>query len=134
MMHGHEKSDLAIVAAKSANKAEQLTAEASVGANAAEPVERRAGAKGNADRQTMPWAQSQTSMSHALERIRRVCRHTPEAGAVCGKAARTVLCGGRAVKRASLPRLADNCCTCSGLELALLAHSQFIGMFAAGKS
>ena len=24
------------------------------------------------------------------------CRHTPEVGAVCGKAARTVLCGGRA--------------------------------------
>src|SRR5215469_11930965 len=32
-----------------------------------------------------------------------LCRHTPEAGAVCGKAARTVLCGGRAMKRASLP-------------------------------
>src|SRR6201981_608415 len=31
------------------------------------------------------------------------CRHTPEVGAVCGKAARTVLCGGRAMKRASLP-------------------------------
>jgi len=27
----------------------------------------------------------------------------PEVGAVCGKAARTVLCGGRAMKRASLP-------------------------------
>src|ERR1700745_3076162 len=27
----------------------------------------------------------------------------PAVGAVCGKAARTVLCGGRAVKRASLP-------------------------------
>jgi group II intron reverse transcriptase/maturase len=74
MMHGHEKSDLAIVAAKSANKAEQLAAEASAGANAEEPVERRAGTKGNADQQTMPWAQSQTSMPHALERIRRVAR------------------------------------------------------------
>ena len=31
------------------------------------------------------------------------CRHTPEVGAVCGKAAPTVLCGGRAMKRASLP-------------------------------
>jgi hypothetical protein len=27
----------------------------------------------------------------------------PEVGAVCGKAARTVLCGGRAMKRTSLP-------------------------------
>jgi hypothetical protein len=34
---------------------------------------------------------------------RSLRRHTPEVGAVCGKAARTVLCGGRAVKRASLP-------------------------------
>jgi hypothetical protein len=32
-----------------------------------------------------------------------LCRHAPEVGAVCGKAARTVLCGGRAMKRASLP-------------------------------
>src|SRR5262249_54328598 len=32
-----------------------------------------------------------------------LCRHTPEAGAVCGKAARTDLCGGRAMKRTSLP-------------------------------
>ena len=36
---------------------------------------------------------------------RSLCRHTPEVGAVCGKAARTVLCGGRAMKRASLPLL-----------------------------
>src|SRR6201984_821805 len=32
-----------------------------------------------------------------------ICRHAPKGGAVCGKAARTVLCGGRAMKRASLP-------------------------------
>src|SRR3954463_8684685 len=31
-------------------------------------------------------------------------RHTPKVGAVCGKAARTVLCGGRAMKRTSLVR------------------------------
>jgi hypothetical protein len=46
MMHGHEKSDPVIVAMKPANKAKELTAEASAGANAAESVERRAGAKG----------------------------------------------------------------------------------------
>src|SRR5262245_12918306 len=34
---------------------------------------------------------------------RSLCRHTPEVGAVCEKDARTVLCGGRAMKRASLP-------------------------------
>jgi hypothetical protein len=32
-----------------------------------------------------------------------LCRYPPEAGAVCGKAARTDLGGGRAMKRASLP-------------------------------
>src|SRR5262249_54742963 len=34
---------------------------------------------------------------------RPLCRHTPKVGAVCGKAARTVLCGGRGMKHASLP-------------------------------
>jgi len=36
---------------------------------------------------------------------RSLCRHTPEVGAVCEKDARTVLCGGRAMKRTSLPLL-----------------------------
>jgi hypothetical protein len=35
----------------------------------------------------------------------KLCRHTPEAGAVCWKAARTVLGGERAMKRTSLPLL-----------------------------
>jgi len=46
MMHGREKSDLAIVAMKPANKANEPTAEASTGANAAVSVERRAGPRG----------------------------------------------------------------------------------------
>ncbi len=75
MMHGCEKSDPAIVAVKPANKAEPPAAEQSAAElTAAEPVEPRAGTKGNAGQQTMPWAQSQTSMSHALERIRKVAR------------------------------------------------------------
>ena len=41
MMHGDEKSDLAIVAMKPANKTKKSTAEASAGEVAAEPVERR---------------------------------------------------------------------------------------------
>ena len=71
MMYGHEKSDLAIVAMKPANKANEPTAEASTGANAAEPVERRAGAKGNAHQQSTHWTQSQARVSQALERIRQ---------------------------------------------------------------
>ena len=62
MMHGHEKSDLAIVAGKPTNKAEQ---------SAAESVERRAGTKGNANQQSTHWTQSQARVSQALERIRQ---------------------------------------------------------------
>jgi hypothetical protein len=63
MMHGHEKSDLAIVAMKPANKAEQ---------SAAELVERRTGTKGNANQQSTHWTQSQARVSQALDRIRHV--------------------------------------------------------------
>src|SRR5437016_12925165 len=75
MTNGHEKSDSAIVAVKPANKVAQPAGEQSAAEPAtAEPVEPRAGTKGNASQQTMPWAQSQTSMPHALERIRKVAR------------------------------------------------------------
>ena len=75
MMNGHEKSDPAVVAMKPANKAERHAAEQSaVAPTAAESGEPRAGTKGNASQQTMPWAQCQISMPHALERIRKVAR------------------------------------------------------------
>jgi RNA-directed DNA polymerase len=74
-MHGHEKSDPAIVATKLANKAGQPSAERSAAEpNAAEPVERRAGTKGNADQQSTRRTQSRESVSQALERIRKVAR------------------------------------------------------------
>src|SRR5437660_5663291 len=60
-MHGREKSDSAIVAGKPTNKAVPT---------AAEPVERRAGAKGNASQQSTHRTQSWVSVSQALERIR----------------------------------------------------------------
>src|SRR5215470_15982290 len=63
MMHGREKSDLAIVAGKPANKAEQ---------SAAESVERRAGTKGNTHQQSTHWAQNQARVSQALEHIRQL--------------------------------------------------------------
>ena len=75
MMHGRGKSDSAIVAMKPTNKADPPTAEQSVvGPAVAEPVERRAGTKGNADWQNMRRAQSRESVSQALERIRKVAR------------------------------------------------------------
>ena len=43
---------------------------------------------------------------------RSLCRYTPEVGAVCGKAARTVLCGGRS--EMSVPTASGlPCCDCS---------------------
>ena len=65
MMHGHEKSDSAIVAVKPTNKAEQP---------AAEPVEPRAGTKGNAGQQSTRRAQDRESVSQALERVRQAAR------------------------------------------------------------
>ena len=81
MMHGREKSDSAIVAVKPTNKAVPT---------AAEP----AGTKGNANQQSMDRAQNRTTVSQALERIRKVRRHSPKVGAVCGNSARTDLGGG----------------------------------------
>jgi group II intron reverse transcriptase/maturase len=68
-MHGQEKSDPAIVAAKPTNKAEQP---------AAERVERRAGAEGNADQHSTRRAQDRASVSQALGRIRQAARQRKE--------------------------------------------------------
>jgi hypothetical protein len=89
MMHGREESDLAIVAAKPTNAAER---------SAAEPVEPRAGAEGNAGQHDTGRMQRRGTVTQGLERIRKaastLCRQTPEVGAVCLNWARTVLCGG----------------------------------------
>jgi RNA-directed DNA polymerase len=75
MMHGRGKSDSAIVAVKPTNKAEPPAAEQTAAERAAaEPVERRAGTKGNASQQSRLRAQSRASLSQALERIRKVAK------------------------------------------------------------
>jgi len=61
MMHDGEKSDPAIVAVKRANGA---------GQPAAEPVEPRAGAEGNAGQNGMHRTPRRESMSHGLDRVR----------------------------------------------------------------
>ena len=72
MMYGHEKSDSAIVAVKPANKVVRPAAERSVtGQAAAEPVERRAETKGNADQQSTRRTQRRISVSQMLARIRQ---------------------------------------------------------------
>src|SRR5919204_6876997 len=65
MMHGGGKSDSAIVAVKPTNEAEQ---------SAAEPVEPRAEAKGNAGQQNTHRTQNRASVSQALERIRQAAK------------------------------------------------------------
>src|SRR5262249_33935582 len=103
MMHGHEKSDLVIVAMKPANKAKKAPC-GGVGGGGRSGV---GGAKGGGQGEYAP-------AKHVLDsepgsRVKGagaygdLCRYPPEAGAVCGKAARTDLGGGRAMKRTSLP-------------------------------
>jgi hypothetical protein len=88
--HALDGSDRAIVSMNQTNKEER---------SSAEPAEKRARAKENI-------VQSHTSPTQRgdmnVPRIARCAssstsRHTSEVGAVCGNAARTVLCGGRSV-------------------------------------
>src|SRR5882762_8346022 len=65
MMHEREKSDPAVVAVKPVNNAER---------SAAEPVEPRAGAEGNASQHRTGRAQNRATVSQGLERIRQVAR------------------------------------------------------------
>jgi RNA-directed DNA polymerase len=65
MMHGRGKSDEAIVAGKPANNA---------GPSAAEPVEPRAEAEGNAGQPDTGRMQSRETVTHGLERIRQAAR------------------------------------------------------------
>jgi RNA-directed DNA polymerase len=64
-MHDPEKSDSAIVAAKSPNKA---------GSPAAEAAEPRAGTKGNADQQSTHRTQTRERVTQALNRVRQAAR------------------------------------------------------------
>src|SRR6202047_818608 len=65
MMHGREKSDSAIVAVKPTHKAVPT---------AAEPVERRAGSKGNARQQSTHRTQGRERVAQALGRVRQAAR------------------------------------------------------------
>jgi RNA-directed DNA polymerase len=65
MMHGREKSDPAIVAMKPANNAVSA---------AAELVERRAGAEGNARQQSTRRTQTRARVTQALDRVRQAAK------------------------------------------------------------
>lgn len=68
MKNGHEESDLAIVAMKPVNDAEE----------AEESVERRAGTKGNADQEHTRRTQGRDGVSQGLDRIRQAARQDKE--------------------------------------------------------
>src|SRR6516165_3305403 len=110
MMHRHEKSDLAIVAVKPANKAEQAAAEQSAAKpTAAEPVERRVGTKGNADQQSTHRTQRRQSVTQALDCIRKVASESERLAVIhprwepyAGKP-HVRFCAGGAMQIASLP-------------------------------
>src|SRR5215475_2458339 len=68
-MHEREKSDPAIRAGKPTNKADATSV-----ADAAEPVEQRAGAEGNASEQSTHRTQGRERVSQALERVRQAAR------------------------------------------------------------
>ena len=70
MKHGPEKSDLPIVAGKSANKAAPA---------AAEPMERRGGIEGKAELQSTVRTRSRAAVSQAQDRLRQaVARNKKE--------------------------------------------------------
>jgi len=123
MMHGRGKSSPVIVARKPANKADPETV------SAAELVERRTGAEGNADQPATNRTQGRarvaaSGLALALASIRQAAmldcqypRWEPYAGKLHVR-----VCAGGARQLTSLPRrwtfCGAFCCTCSGLEVA----------------
>jgi hypothetical protein len=86
MMHGHEKSDHAIVAVKPANKVER---------SATELVERRAGTEGNAGQLSTRWAQSQISVTQDVgSSTASSCRQHPRWEPYAGKPHVRICAGG----------------------------------------
>jgi hypothetical protein len=88
-----------------------------------EPVVQRASAR------VRSWGRfstcvSQTAYPSPLAE-RSLCRHTPEVGAVCGKAARRDLCGGRGVTRVPT---ANSIFCCDALWRLVAAPSGSAGM------
>jgi hypothetical protein len=129
MMHGRGKSSPVIVARKPANKADPETV------SAAELVERRTGAEGNADQPATNRTQGRarvaaSGLALALASIRQAAmldcqypRWEPYAGKLHVR-----VCAGGARQLASLPRLSIICCTCSGLLLCRFSDAGSIDL------
>ena len=103
MMHGHEKSDLVIVAMNPANKAKKARCGGICGGGRSGVGGAKGGAKGNTHQQSTCRAQNRISVTQALERIRQLLpSHTR--GRSRMRESRTYGSGGgRAMKCTSLP-------------------------------
>src|SRR3712207_4084506 len=88
MMHGSEKSDLAIVAKKPVNKDALASAEL---------VEPRAGPRGTRASKARAGHRTGKACHRRWSAYGMSCRQAPEVGAGCGNTARPDLCGGRSV-------------------------------------
>ena len=134
MMHGRGKSSPVIVARKPANKADPETV------SAAESVERRTGAEGNADQPATNRTQGRarvaaSGLALALASIRQAAmldcqypRWEPYAGKL-----QVRVCAGGARQLASLPRQGF-CCICSRPEVHYPDPSRSSGASAIGES
>src|SRR5262249_41956462 len=103
MMHGHEKSDLVIVAMKPANKAKKAPCGGICGGGRSGGGRAEGGGQGEYAPAKHVLDSEPGSRVKGAGAYTATCAVTHPAGAVCGKAARTDLGGGRAMKRTSLP-------------------------------
>ena len=95
MMHGYEKSDPVIVAVKPANKAEAALEQSRAEPTAAEPVEPRAGTKGNAGQLSTHRTLSRISVTQGVgSHTATYCRHSPRWEPYAGKPHVRIWAGG----------------------------------------
>ena len=99
MMDEPKKSDLAEVAMKPTNKAGLKTA--------AESVERRAGAEGNADQQSTHRTQIRDRVSQALGRVRQAAKEERRRGSPRCSTMLISICSGCRSTRSSVRRLRE---------------------------
>ena len=107
MMHGHEKSDPAIVAVKPANKVAPHCGAvrggvSRSGVGGAKGVDQGECGLAKHALDSAPGSRVTGAGTHTANHG----RHTLEVGAVCGKAACTDLCGGREVTRVPTAKVA----------------------------
>src|SRR5258708_23155310 len=90
MMNERGKSDPAVVAAKLANRRSDPPR-----SRWSQGLGPRGMQTSNTRSDAEPGNRATGAGVHTSNRKTAICRHSPEVGAVCGKAARTDLCGGR---------------------------------------